>query len=380
LTYFGKSVDTAADQALVARYQFAVLGLWSGMGAERLQANVSGIKSFNPNIKLAQYVMLAERRDATGTSDPGYALWQSINTNKWWLLDASGKRTQWTTAYDAYQLNVTAWAPKDSSGRTWAQVKAKYDTDTLLSKMKGLDYVYLDGISDPVVSADWKRIGTNQPATDPVVISEFRKGYMGYVNELRRLNPTLKMIGNNGDKALKSAEYSGQLEGAYRECLMGKSWSIETWSSWEAMMNYYRTALANTKAPKAVVFGVCSPEGPNAALYRYGIASALLDDGYFSFSTDNLYRNMPWFDESDAPLGTAAEAPPTAPTASGIWTRKYTNGMVLVNPSKTTAATINVGAGYKHLKGTIDPVVNNGLAVSTVTLQPRSGLVLVRQQ
>jgi hypothetical protein len=378
LTLFGKSVDDAATQALVARYQYAIIGLWPGLGATRLQASISGIKALNPNIKLAQYLMLAEHGDVS-TTDPGYSLWQSINTNNWWLLDASGNRTQWTTAYNQYQTNVTAWAPKDSSGRTWAQVKAKYNTDTLLSNMKGLDYVYLDGMSDPMVSADYMRIGTNQSLKDPVIISAFRKGYMGYVNELRRLNPTLKVIGNNTSEALASAEYSGQLEGGYRECLMGKSWSIETWSGWEAMMASYRKALANTKAPKDVVFGGCSPGGSNPAFYRYGLASALLDDGYFSFSTDGLYRDTPWYDESDAPLGTAAEAPPKAPTPSGIWSRKYTNGIVLVNPSKTTTASINVGPGYKHLKGSIDPAVNNGLAVSTVTLQPRSGLILVRQ-
>ncbi len=59
--------------------------------------------------------------------------------------------------------------------------------------------------------------------------------------------------------------------------------------------------------------------------------------------------------------------------------RRYTNGLVLVNPSKTTAASINVGAGYQYIKGTIDPGFNTGLPVSTVTLQPRSGLLLVKQ-
>ena len=110
-------------------------------------------------------------------------------------------------------------------------MKSKFDTDMLLSKMKGLDYVYLDGLGDPgAVSADWKNNGTNQSPTDPTVVSEFRKGYMRYVAALRSQNPTLKFIGNNSTSAVTSAEYSGQLEGAYRECLMGKSWSVETWT------------------------------------------------------------------------------------------------------------------------------------------------------
>ena len=77
--------------------------------------------------------------------------------------------------------------------------------------------------------------------------------------------------------------------------------------TWEAMMDSYRKALANTKAPKAVLFGACATSR-NAAMYRYGMASTMLEDnGYFSFSEDALYTRLPWYDESEAPLGTAAE-------------------------------------------------------------------------
>jgi hypothetical protein len=76
-------------------------------------------------------------------------------------------------------------------------------------------------------------------------------------------------------------------------------------------------------------------------------------------------------------LGTAAEAPPTAPTASGIWMRKYTNGIVLVNP--TTTASVSIGPGYKRLSGTQDPVTNNGQAVDVITLNPKNGLILMKR-
>ena len=53
---------------------------------------------------------------------------------------------------------------------------------------------------------------------------------------------------------------------------------------------------------------------------------------------------------------------------------------MLVNPSKTTTASIYVGAGYKRLAGTQDPGVNNGQPVAgSVTLGPREGLILLRQ-
>lgn len=378
LIYFGGSVDSPANLALAARYQIMVLSLWPGMGEPLLQANVRGIKSINPRIKLAQYLNVNETRDSAGPSDPFYLTWQSINANDWWLRDAAGNRTQWGTPEQmAHNVNSTAWTKPDANGQRWPQVKAKFDTDSLLTKMNGIDYVFIDGVSDPLADADYKRIGTNQSHKDPVIVSAVHNGIVDYLSALRSLNPTLKILGSSAD--LSSPEYKGQVEGTLRECLMGKSWSIETYAGWVPMMNSYRAALANTKAPHDVLFGACSLTSNPAlpAVYRYGLASVLLEDGYFAFSADD-YRTFPWFDESDAPLGTAAELPPTAATPSGIWMRRYTNGVALVNPSTSTTLSIDLGTGYKHLNGAIDPVVNNGLAERVVTLPPRSGLIMVK--
>ena len=373
------SDDTSVTrQAAVARYQFAIVSMTAWKSASELQSFVTGVKQRNPNIKLAQYVMLQELQDYAST-DPNYPKTQAVNASNWWHRNASGTRTQWTTGYAAYNVNITDWALPDATGKRWHQVKAKFDNDKFFANMKGLDYVYLDGFDVPLSDGDWKRIGTNQSRTDPEIVSAYRKGNVNYVNSVRALNPGLKFIGNSA--SIESPEYKGQIEGVNRECLMGKSWSLEG-RGWEIMMASYRTALANVKAPsKDVVFGACNTKTTiDPQLYRYGLASALMEDGYYSFA-ENTYKQLPWYDESDAPLGTAAEAPPTAPTSSGIWMRRYTNGLVLVNPSKTTVATINVGAGYKYVKGTIDTVVNTGLPVAnnTVTLQPRSGLVLIKQ-
>jgi lysophospholipase L1-like esterase len=58
--------------------------------------------------------------------------------------------------------------------------------------------------------------------------------------------------------------------------------------------------------------------------------------------------------------------------------RRYSNGLVLVNPSKSAGATISVGTGYQRLAGTQDVTTNNGQAVNSVTLGPRQGLLLVK--
>jgi hypothetical protein len=292
----------------------------------------------------------------------------------WWVRDAAGALVQWTGLFNNYEVNPTAWAPADSLGRRWPQWKAEHDTNVMFSRLSGVDYVFNDNVMfQPRYDADLMRIGTNQLRSDPAIQSAFRKGYVDFWAKLRALNPTKKIIGN-ADNDLGHAEFKGQLDGAFHECLIGKSWSIETWGGWNAMMARYRATFANTRAPNAVVFQTCAVNGANPAQARYGFASALLENGYYAYYTGT---GNYWADEFSAPLGTAAEVPPTAATASGIWLRRYTNGLVLVNPTASTLS-INVGAGYKRLQGTLDPVVNNGAAESTVTLPPKSGLVMVK--
>jgi hypothetical protein len=112
---------------------------------------------------------------------------------------------------------------------------------------------------------------------------------------------------------------------------------------------------------------------------RFGLASALLEDGYYVYLPSSGTLKSAWYDEYEAPLGDPIEAPPTAPKQNGIWMRRYSNGVVLVNPSKTASASIDVGTAYKRLKGTQNPSVNSGLAQSVVTLSPRAGLIMIKR-
>jgi hypothetical protein len=110
---------------------------------------------------------------------------------------------------------------------------------------------------------------------------------------------------------------------------------------------------------------------------RYGLASALMDDGWFIYRGLNPVDPPWWYDEYDAPIGQPAEGPPTAPMAGGIWARRFSNGIALVNPGKTPA-TATLPAGYRRITGSQDPSVNNGQPVTSVTMPPRSGLLLLK--
>lgn len=65
-----------------------------------------------------------------------------------------------------------------------------------------------------------------------------------------------------------------------------------------------------------------------------------MDDGYFSGSTD--YNQIVWFDEFDLAgagttkwLGKALDPPQTKAWQSGVYRRRFVNGMALVNPKGT---------------------------------------------
>ena len=372
------STDSSSTrQALLAKFKFVILAARDGATLRNFSA---GIHSRNSNTKQAYYTMFNELSCSASSSDYYYPMVQAANKANFWLRKADGTRSQWTSLYNTCDMNITSWGRKDASGYTWVQRKAQFDNDMAFKNLPYVKYVFSDNTFGlPRVSADWRRIGTNQSRTDSTVISAQRSGQAAYWSALKSRNSALKIIGN-ADNDLSPWQYKEKLNGAFFEGAMGRSWSIETWSSWGAMMNRYRALMANTASPNDVFLQVYG-SSTDYRLMRYGLASALMHNGYFVYLPSSGTLQPKWYDEYDARIGTPKYAPPTAPYPGGdgnYWRRTYTNGMVLVNPSKTKTSYIKVGSGYKRLKGTQDPGVNNGQSVSTVTLGPRQGLILIR--
>jgi hypothetical protein len=159
-------------------------------------------------------------------------------------------------------------------------------------------------------------------------------------------------------------------------------------------MDEYRFRMNMTIAPKLVVCGtILNANGSDAytttpfQAMRYGIASVLLDDGYYAYSPNGYPDNDLFsFDELGGNpggpavgyLGYPTEPPPKAAWQSGVWRREFDHGIALVNPKGNGSKTVNLEATFKHLTGAQNPTVNDGSAVASVTLQNRDGLILLR--
>ncbi len=379
-----KNYQDSGYQKDLARMDVVILGFYRGWqppgyasnATSAIRKTVQAIKAQNPNILVGQYTVLNETYDNprdTATLD----LRDKLNANKWWLFNAAGRKVQWTAEYSAWDINFTTWARPDSEGRRWPEWLAERNYAVFFRDVPEFDIVYVDNVMiRPRMTADWDADGVNDDPKDSRIVSAHYAGHLAHWRRIRELQPKSLLLGNT-DGDLANGQWRDQLDGAFLEALMGEGWSVETWAGWPAMMARYRAVLQNTRQPKIIGFNVWGA-ADDYRLLRYAYASCLLDDGYFSFTDEARgYSSVPWFDEYDHKLGKALSVPPTDSWSQGVWRRDFQNGVVLVNPTSETR-TVTIESGLRRLAGKQDPAVNNGSAVSQVTLGPKDGIVLRR--
>jgi hypothetical protein len=287
-----------------------------------------------------------------------------------------------------------------------------------------------------LANGDWLRNGTTQAHNAATTYAAVMTGEKSFYTYLETAWPGSIQLGNGGnsfglaagngysatDPTLNSqilagtSTLSGVIQGGDFEHAIGRSYSIEYWGGSLKLQQYYQTAMNNFGGSKLMLFsqGNVQANGSDPVTFvagipvtysaawqgaRYGITAALMNNGYY-FADSGSYdeetvANRRWFDEYDnagagvgylgQPVSGSAGAVQTAAWSNGVWMREFANGVVLWNPKGNGAKTVSVAglvspsghAGLKHINGTQDPAVNNGQAVSSVTLNDRDGVILL---
>jgi hypothetical protein len=401
--YIGpRNYADASHRANIAKLDLAVISMPRGWNADgmditdtvkdiRSRANAAG----NDGLILSMYTIFMES-DSSPDNSAKADVWNKMSQEQgpgaaaidWWARNRNGENvSSWPGAWNT---NITRFVVPDANGDRVPQWKAKRDFAAYSLASPQLDSVFADcWFWRPRSVADWNGDGVNDDRNDPTVQRWYRLGMVDWLDQMTRLRPDLLVIGNadgqNGSVMLSEPEYKGKLGGALFEGAMGVSWSIETNGKWEDMMRFYRNLLANTKAPHAVLFGVVSDDAQDYQMFRYALASALMDDGYLAFNV-NGYKEVHWYDEYDLAgtagtdwLGRAISEPPTSPWSKGVYRRDFENGIALVNPKGNGTRTVTVEPGFVRITGTQDPAVNNGEPARDITLPERDGILLVRE-
>lgn len=388
-------------RATLAKHDLVILGMWQGWSGVDTATNapltmrdvVVDIKGRaaaggNNNILIGKYTNFMESGEsADGASSdkaqklssevgPGYAV-----NNDWWARDSNSERV--SSYRGNWNTNVTEFVQRDSNGDTFPEWSIERDYNLFFRDIPELNLWFIDNwFYRPRVTADWDGDGRNDDPNFESVRRSYRKGYLNGLRRLRQLSPNMVVVGNvdgspqENDGMLSESEFRGQVGGLF-EGAMGLSWSQETWAGWESMMEQYQVTTANSRNRLSIM--TVHGEATDYALMRYGLASCLMDDGYYYYTTiDTEYRSALWFDEYDVDLGRAIDPPQFSPSQNGVYSRRFQNGIVFVNPKGNGTRTVQIEPGYSRIDGRQDRSVNNGQAASTVTLSERDGIILVK--
>jgi hypothetical protein len=379
-----QNYDNAQYAAQIAKLDIAILSVWPGWAGStggNMQQAVSAIKAINPKEIILLYNDINELQNPA--SSPFASVGAQLNNNGWWLYSAgsggSVVASSWGNGF--YETNTTLYSSTNASGQHYVDWRAAWEVQNFATPNPAIDGFFTDNVFwAPRVNGDWNRDGVSDSSGNATVQSWYRQGYAAYFKDLKAGMPGKYQTGNIADWGQSNAvypEYQGVLQGGLMEGMIGQSWSYES-MGWQQLMAAYRKMMAAIAAPQLVIF----QQDGSATDYqgmRYGLASCLMGDAYYYYDIGGSHA-ITWFDEFNAALGPAtSSAFPASAWQNGVYRRDFQNGIALVNPKGNGPRTVTLETSYKHLSGSQAPSVNNGQTVTTVTLNDRDGVILLRQ-
>jgi hypothetical protein len=373
--------DNAQYAAQIAKLNFAILNVypgWAGSNGMTMNQAVTAIKAINPNIVVALYTDIMENPTPSGGAFG--AVWTQLTNNTWWLYP-TGSSGSLISAYTGDSAtNITLYTPTNSSGQHYVDWRAQWNVSSFITPSPAVDGLYTDVVGwEPLYSGDYNRDGTTDSPSNPTVQTWWRQGYAQYFKDLKSQMSGKYQFGNVstwGNPNATFPEFQGMLQGGVMEGMIGASWSYES-TGWQYMMTAYRKIMAAVASPQLVIFEQYGSTTDYQSM-RYGLTSCMMDNAYFQFVNGTTTSGVVWFDEYNAALGPATSNPSTTAYQNGVYRRDFQNGIALVNPKGNGTQTVTLETSYKHLTGTQDSSVNNGQTVTSVTLNDRDGVILLR--
>jgi hypothetical protein len=293
---------------------------------------------------------------------------------------------RWTTSLGSFNINSTAYVTDDSGGRNYAEWYA----DACEHFRGDADGYFLDNFHYfPTSTAEWLMDGINRASTSTEVKTAVRQAFRTFLDRVASLDATKFVIGNGQQlggvlstavEFHQSTELNGQIDGIFGEFLMGDSADYMLaeggWSKVKQFMDLYVAASGGGYA----LMQAKTATNTDYRNMRFALCTALLCGSWFCINTPGNSGVPTWFDEFSADLGDPDGA---ATNVSGnIWTRKYQNGIVVLNAAQTgpfgvdpiyrpgSAQTYTPPSGiYKYVTATQDTTANvqSGGSGATIT-------------
>lgn len=380
--YFLKWQVTDEDAVELAKWDVIILG------AQTQYFNpeaIEKIRELNPDVKILAY-LATESLPARGTEinpkNPLRTLYNKVEREDWWLRDSSG--TQINFWPDTKMINIVE--------TDWLDYLTEFAKDKVMSTrlwdgiFYDLAWEYICWLNDGDIDLDYD----GRAETSPELNSSWQNAMKDFFKENRKTLGDDTLIILNGSNL-----YLDNINGRLLE---GFPYGYE--NSWENEMNLYLDAqsIENNFSIITINNGNTENKGDqyDYQRMRYGLASTLMLDGYFSFDHgDEDHAQTWWYDEYDAylaqPVGEFYSVTDNDTTSrlrsmtdfknssmiKGIYRRDFSHGVALLNSTDENTR-VRLGGEYEKIAGTQDLNVNNGWRVTSVKLPAEDGLVLLK--
>jgi len=370
---------TDAEAVALSKWDMIILDMEV---QENSRAALQKIRLYNPKIKILAYVTSQEMKQDAGSFQNGRLrakLLAGFNAN-WWLKNSAG--TQLSYWPGSWLINITNNAPA-VIGRRWNTYLPQFMHDQVMSS--GLwDGIFYDNMWSGVsfVSSDIDANGDGRADDATTLDQGWRDGMLQILKTSRQLEGNSKIIIGNG------SSYGGYFQYANGRLFEDFPTPYEGSGSWSDNMGSYDRILSAVPSLQTVVINRTTRnvgDNNNYQSFRYGLSSALLADGYYSFDYgDQGHNRLWWYDEYDVHLGLPISSAynvadsKVARFVAGVWRRDFDLGVVFVNPTEETK-TISLGLEeLEKISGSQDPSVNDGSLINYIRLAPEDGIVLLR--
>ena len=289
-----------------------------------------------------------------------------------------------------WMLNIASTAPAEH-GRTWRDLLAEEAGD--LVARGPWNGIFLDVCFEDVgwLNGGLLDLDRDGGADDPKVASRWWSDGMGLLIDRVRaqVGPDVPVVSNPGAQDCPHPALDG---------ILMEGWPIgmpEGWLAWDVGYRRYQRwsrhrrglTIANGFSPRIGLGTIEAGEDELArtdyAAMRFGLAVALLGDGFYTFDNGIFGHYVAWwYDEYDGAgrglrwLG-AARGPARAQGA--VRWREFDHGLAVVNLGHEPAR-FRAPPGFARLRGRQDPGHNNGAPVEgELAIAARDAYILVRR-
>ncbi len=336
------------------------------------------IKQQNPEIQFLSYIpsQSVNTQVLSGWARFRKMIYDKVSAENWWLRDSSGNIISFSDIWPTIKFV--------DIGRGWT------DYLTNLVKQDVISRDIWDGVFYDMVFANlsWLNKGNIDINKDGQKdsVSSVNSYWQTWTDDL--MKKTKAQIGLmplvvNLDIALS---YEDNLNGVMMENFPAKWLGANSWSV--SIDQYLNKLPALNKDPQLYIINVNTDNTKvmdNYRKLRFGLASTLLGDGYFSFdSGDQDHSQTWWYDEYNEVLGRAqSEAynlldKNDKAIKPGLWRRDFEYGIAMVNSTSAEQAYVFSREEFEKINGTQDRRVNDGSKTNWVKLAAQDGIILLK--